>query len=94
MCTGATDVVVIEDSARVRIMRYTLAPGAATGWHVHALDYVIVPYCDCRVRVETKTGLIEAEMWKDKPYFSSAGAEHNVVNAMDAPLSFLEIELK
>lgn len=87
-------VDIIEDGARVRIVRYTLPPGASTGWHVHALDYVIVPYGDCRVRVETRAGPIEAEMKADAPYFRVKGVEHDVVNIMDRPLSFLEIELK
>ena len=89
---GVADV--IEDGVRVRIVRYTLPPGASTDWHVHALDYVIVPYGDCRVRVETRAGPIEAEMKADAPYFRVKGVEHDVVNIMDRPLSFLEIELK
>lgn len=87
-------VDIIEDGARVRIVRYTLPPGASTGWHVHALDYVIVPYVDCRVRVETGAGPIEAKMKADAPYFRVKGAEHDVVNIMDLPLSFIDIKLK
>jgi hypothetical protein len=87
-------VEIIEDGERVRIVRYTLGPGEATGWHRHALDYVIVPYDDCRVRVRTAQGLIEAEMKRDQPYFRQRGAEHDVISAMDQPFSFLEIELK
>lgn len=95
MCEAANcDVAVIEDSERVRIVRYTMSPGAETGWHVHALDYVIVPYDDARVRVETRSGSIEASMSKDAPYFRARGVEHNVTNAGSAPISFLEIELK
>lgn len=75
-------------------MRYSLAPGADTDWHRHALDYVMVPYGDCRVRVATKAGASEAAMTRDQPYFRLKGAEHNVTNVMDAPLSFLEIEIK
>ena len=95
MCSGPTAVVeVIEDGPRVRIIRYTLAPGAETGWHRHGLDYVIVPYQDCRLRVLTQAGEVEATMHRDQPYFRSAGAEHNVVSANAEPFSFLEIELK
>ncbi len=94
MCNDNAKVAVIEDNARVRIVRYTLAPGHATGWHRHALDYVIVPYADCRIRVDTAAGSIEAEMKRDQPYFRQLGAEHDVVNIMDTPMSFLEIELK
>lgn len=87
-------VEIIEDNARVRIVRYTLAPGAATGWHVHALDYVIVPYDDGRIRVDTPSGSIAAELKRDQPYYRSKGAEHNVVSLMETPFAFLEIEIK
>lgn len=89
---GAAEV--LDDNAKVRIVRYTLAPGAATGFHVHALDYVIVPYEDCRIRVDTAAGSIVAEMKRDQPYFRARGAEHDVVSLMETPFSFLEIEIK
>ena len=96
MCNGkgSAKIEVVEDNARVHIVRYTLAPGDGTGWHRHALDYVIVPYEDCRIRVDTSSGSIEAEMKRDQPYFRHQGAEHDVVNIRDRPFSFLEIELK
>ena len=95
MCDATTPTAaVIEDNDRVRIVRFTLPPGAATGWHKHTLDYVIVPYVDCRLRVDTPAGAVEATMSKDQPYFRTSGAEHNVTNIMQAPLSFLEIEIK
>lgn len=95
MCApGKAYAEVIEDGPRVRIVRYTLAPGEATGWHRHELDDIIVPYDDCRVRVETPSGSIEAEMKREKPYFRAKGAEHDVVSVMDRSCSFLEIELK
>lgn len=93
MCDAA-QMEEISDNARVRILRYTLTPGASTGWHTHLTDYVIVPYADCRVRVETRTATIEAEMWKDRPYFRAKGVEHNVTSLMPEPFSFLEIEIK
>ena len=93
MCDGA-QMEEISDNDRVRILRYTLAPGASTGWHTHLTDYVIVPYADCRVRVETRTATTEAEMWKDKPYFREKGVEHNVTSVSAEPFSFLEIEVK
>lgn len=93
MCNAAISEV-IEDNDRVRIVRFTLAPGAATGWHWHALDYVIVPYDDCRVRVDTTGGSLEAQMFRDRPYFRASGVEHNVTSLTDHPFAFLEIELK
>ena len=92
---GATATVdVIEDGARVRIVRFTLTPGAETGWHTHALDYIIVPYDDCKVRVDRRTGSVEAEMFRHAPYFRQKGVEHDVINANDGEYAFIEIELK
>ena len=93
MCETTT-MEEISDTERVRILRFTLAPGGQTGWHTHHTDYVIVPYADCRVRVDTRAGSIDAEMWKDKPYFRAKGVEHNVTSLMPEPFSFLEIEIK
>ncbi len=96
MCTGigSATVETIDDNERVRIVRYTLGPGEDTGWHTHAADYVIVPYADCRVRVDTANGTIDAEMKKDAPYFRNKGARHNVTSLMTEPFTFLEIEIK
>ncbi|MEZ5818373.1 MAG: cupin [Hyphomicrobiaceae bacterium] len=96
MCSRSdgAKVEVIEDNERVRIVRYTLDPGARTGWHRHELDYVIVPYDDCRVRVDRSDGPVEAEMKRDAPYFRAKGTEHDVISLMDRSFSFLEIELK
>ena len=93
MCDSA-QMEEVSDTERVRILRYTLAPGAQTGWHTHLTDYVIVPYADCRVRVETRGATIEAEMRKDKPYFREKGVEHNVTSVSAETFSFLEIEVK
>ena len=93
MCDAA-QMEVIEDNERVRIVRYTLAYMAATGWHTHALDYVIVPYENCRVRVDRADGTVEAEMHRNSPYFRTKGIEHNVTSLTPATFSFLEIEIK
>ena len=31
------------DNERVRVTEWRFAPGAATGWHRHEHDYVVVP---------------------------------------------------
>ena len=41
MSDRATPTVLI-DNERVRVTRWSFAAGAATGWHVHEYDYVIV----------------------------------------------------
>ena len=37
---------VFIDNERVRVTEWRFAPGAATGWHRHAMDYVVVPMAD------------------------------------------------
>lgn len=94
-CDHSDVAEVVDDGPRVRIVRYTLPAGGETGWHRHALDYVIVPYRDCRVRVELADGSsVEALMSEKAPYFREAGVHHNVTNLMSEMCSFLEIELK
>lgn len=87
-------VEIIEDNARVRISRITWAPGSQTGWHTHAHDYVIVPNRDCRVRVETTDGTIEAGMYRDQPYSRGKGVHHNVISLEAEPFWLIEIEIK
>lgn len=84
----------IVDNDRIRMTRITWAPGAETGWHTHPHDYVIVPYVDCRVRVETAEKAFEAEMQRDAPYFREKGVTHNVISLEDVPFSLIEIEIK
>ena len=31
------------DNERTRVTEWRFAPGAATGWHCHEYDYVVVP---------------------------------------------------
>lgn len=87
-----TDLIV--DNERVRVSRFTWAPGAETGWHRHEHDYVIVPYVDCRVRVEMDGRTFEATMRRDEPYFRGRGVEHNVRSLESEPFSLIEIEIK
>jgi len=41
MLAATSDVQV--DTPEVRVTRWRLAPGSATGHHIHPMDYVIVP---------------------------------------------------
>ncbi len=90
-CT-ATQMV---DDARVRVTRFDFAPGAETGWHRHGMDYVITALTDCHMLLEEPGGgsrqvLVPA----GTAYVRGEGVEHNVVNAGDAVMSFVEVELK
>ncbi|MGC1496535.1 MAG: cupin domain-containing protein [Sulfitobacter sp.] len=90
----ATATQVIDD-ARVRVTRFDFAPGAETGWHEHAMDYVITTLTDCTMLLEepggtSRTVLVEA----GTSYRRAQGINHNVINGGDAVMSFVEVELK
>ena len=44
--TGRAVPTVFIDNERVRVTEWRFAPGAATGWHRHEMDYVVVPMAD------------------------------------------------
>ena len=83
------------DNRRVVVTKWTFAPGAATGHHVHAHDYVVVPLSTGKLRIVAHDGVSsEAELTTGVPYTREAGVAHNVVNANGFEFSFIEIELK
>ena len=83
------------DDERTRVTRFDFAPGAETGWHRHGMDYVIVAITDCHMRLEEPGGQTrEVTVAAGTSYAREEGVEHNVINAGDAPMSFVEVELK
>ena len=92
--TGTARAITHIDNERVIVTEYRFAPGANTGWHRHAHDYVVVPLMDGRVRLVTKDNQSVAEMKRGVPYFRKEGVEHDVVNAGETDYAFIEIELK
>ncbi len=82
------------DNERVRVTAWRFAPGAATGWHRHEHDYVIVPLVTGRLRYQDARGTADADLTVGEPYVREAGIEHDVVNANDFEFAFVEIELK
>jgi quercetin dioxygenase-like cupin family protein len=79
---------------RVVLTEWRFAPGAETGWHVHGMDYVVVPQTTGKLLLETKEGDRSAELSVGRPYFRPAGVEHNVVNANDYEFVFIEVEIR
>ena len=83
------------DNERVRVTEWRFAPGAATGWHRHAMDYVVVPMADGVLELIGPGGVgTRAELRKGVPYFRTAGVEHDVINANAFEFAFIEVELK
>ena len=87
------DTCLIEND-RVRVTEWRFAPDAATGWHTHEYDYVIVPLSKGTLRLETPEGSVDAELEVGVPYFREAGVEHDVINASGGEFAFIETELK
>ena len=85
---------VLTENDRVIVTEWRFAPGAETGWHRHGYDYVVCPATDGTLLLETPTGNEEAELRNGQPYFRNEGVEHNVINAGNDELVFIEIELK
>lgn len=82
------------DTARTRVTRYRLAPGASTGAHRHEYDYVIVPVTTGRLRVVANGKEIFADLASGISYARQAGVEHEVFNAGSGEMIFVEVEIK
>jgi beta-alanine degradation protein BauB len=90
----ATHEVLVDDQ-RVRVTRWDFVPGAETGWHRHGLDYVITTVTRCEMLLEEPGGSSRSAHFEPGvAYRRNEGVEHNVINAGDAPMAFIEIELK
>lgn len=90
----AKPTVLIKNELTVTT-EWRFAPGAETGWHRHGMDYIVVPMTTGKLLLEEPGGgTREAQLTLGQPYFKSEGVEHNVVNANDFELVFIEIELR
>ena len=82
-----------HDNERTRVTLWEFAPGDATGWHRHQLDYVIVPLTTGKQKLLGSDGVEnEADLTAGVSYFCEAGVEHDVIIAND--FAFLEVEFK
>lgn len=88
----ATAHVQLEN-ARVKVTEWRFAPGAETGHHVHAHDYVVVPLTSGLLRLEEGTSRRDAQLTSGVSYARAQGVAHNVINPNDFEFRFLEIEL-
>ncbi len=92
--TLATSTLQV-DNERVRVTLYSFFARDETGFHTHQMDYVIIPLCDGTLHIADDDGNInDAQLTKGESYFRKAGIAHNVINASDNALSFIEVELK
>ena len=82
------------DNDTVRVTEWRFPPGAATGYHRHEYEYVVVPMTTGRLLLDEPDGKRFAELHAGVPYTRPAGVEHDVTNANDFPFVFVEIEIK
>ncbi len=82
------------DNDEVIVTEWRFAPGAETGRHRHGYDYVVVPMTNGTLLLETPEGEKLAPLAAGQSYFRKAGVEHNVINASDHEVVFVETELK
>ncbi len=90
--TALAETLVNEE--RVSVNRFTFAPGAETGFHVHEFDYVITAITDCSMMIEEEGSTREVFVKAGEAYSRKAGVAHNVINDSAAEMVFVEVELK
>jgi beta-alanine degradation protein BauB len=81
------------ENARIRVTRHRLAPGAHTGIHRHEYDYVVIPISAGRMRIVERGQEVFADLSAGVTYFRQAGVEHDVFNALEQEMVFVEVEL-
>lgn len=92
--TKAAVPAVQLETERVKVTEWRFAPGAATGWHRHEYDYVVVPMTTGRLLLKEPDGERHAPLTAGVSYTRQAGVEHDVINANDFEFVFIEIEMK
>ena len=93
-CNEPAVPTVQQDDDTVRITRWDFAPGAATGWHTHGFPYFVVMLTDAVMKIEIGGDVTEVRLVAGQSYRRPAGIEHDVMNGGDAPMAFVEIEVK
>ena len=89
----ATSKPILEND-RVIVTEWRLTPGAETGWHRHAHDYVVVCLTTGQLTAETTQGNTVTNLQSGQTYARPEGVEHNIVNSGNEEFAFVEVELK
>ncbi len=82
------------DNERAIVTEWKFSPGAETGWHTHGHDYIVVPMTNGLLQLETPDGLKDFELVAGQSYTRGAGVNHNVINASQHEVIFVEIEIR
>ena len=93
--SGTAKATRLIDNDKVIVTEYRFPrDGDNTGWHRHALPYVVVPMLNGRLKLVATDGERFADMTAGVPYYRAAGVEHDVVNASGGEYAFLESEIR
>lgn len=90
---AATPTVQV-DNDRVIVTEWRFSPGAATGWHRHGYDYVVVPLTTGQLLLFDGKDERYADLTAGRSYYRPVGVEHNVINPNEHDFVFIEIEFK
>jgi quercetin dioxygenase-like cupin family protein len=90
----AAIATVQVENERVKVTEWRFAPGAATGWHRHGYDYVVVPMVTGKLQLEDGKKTHFADLTAGRSYYRPLGTEHDVINANDYEFVFVEVEFK
>ena len=83
------------DNEQVRVTEWRFAPGEATGHHTHEYNYVVIPTQGGCLRIKLPNGSdVSADLVIGQPYYRDKGVEHDVINAADHEIAFIEVEIK
>lgn len=87
----ATPTIYIDNTV-TRVTEWRFLPGAATGWHRHEFDCVVVPMTSGKLKLLSNEGDKIVELKSGEPYFRQQGVEHDVININDYEFVFIETE--
>lgn len=93
-CTVPAVATLLAEDDKAKITRWDFEPGATTGWHEHGMDYAVVIMTDATMAYEIDGVVTQAEVKTGQSYIRPAGVKHDVKNAGDTHLTFIEIEIK
>lgn len=93
-CTLPATSTVQQDDAQLRITRWDFEPGAVTGWHSHGWPYYVVMLTDAVQEVHDGETVHRFIRKTGDAYARDPGVQHDVRNGGDAPMAFIEIEVK
>ena len=82
------------DNDSVKVTEWRFPPGAATGYHRHEMDYVVVPMTSGNLLLKSPEGEATAKLTAGQSYARSAGVEHDVINVNEYDFVFVEVEIK